>query len=74
MPVSSVQSLIKKWKIWGSLDTKPRSGSTRKIAATTSRRILWDTKKNLQVTSGKIQAALKKDGVVEHNTTILEQK
>uniref|UniRef100_A0AAY5L8W8 Transposase Tc1-like domain-containing protein n=1 Tax=Esox lucius TaxID=8010 RepID=A0AAY5L8W8_ESOLU len=70
MPVSTVQSLIKKWNIWGSLDTKPRSGKPRKISAKTARRIVWDTKKNPQVTSGEIQAALEKDGVVVSRSTI----
>ncbi|KAA8582381.1 hypothetical protein FQN60_009121 [Etheostoma spectabile] len=35
MPVSTVQSLIKKWKILGSLNTKPRSGRPRKISVKT---------------------------------------
>ena len=70
MPVSTVQSLIKKWKIQGSLDTKPRSGRPRKISAKTARRIVRDTKKNPQVTSGEIQAALEKDSVVVSRSTI----
>lgn len=62
-------SLIKKWKILGSLDTKPRSGRPRKISAKTAR-IIRDTKKNPRVTSGEIQAALEKDGVVVARSTI----
>ncbi|KAA8584158.1 hypothetical protein FQN60_007943 [Etheostoma spectabile] len=70
MPVSTVQSLIKKWKILGSLNTKPRSGRPRKISTKTARRIVQDAKKNPQVTSGEIQAALEKDGVVVARSTI----
>ncbi|CAI9555148.1 unnamed protein product [Staurois parvus] len=46
MPISTVKSLIKKWKVRGSLDTKPRSGGPRKIATITDRTIVWDSKKN----------------------------
>ncbi|CAI9534633.1 unnamed protein product [Staurois parvus] len=58
MPVSTVQSHIKKQKIQKSLISKPRSCRSRKIEATTARRLFLDTKKNSQVTSGEIQAAL----------------
>ncbi|KAA8588769.1 hypothetical protein FQN60_010114 [Etheostoma spectabile] len=54
MPVSTVQSLIKRWKILGSLYIKPRSDRPRKISAKTARRIVPDAKKNPQVTSGEI--------------------
>ncbi|KAA8589156.1 hypothetical protein FQN60_010501 [Etheostoma spectabile] len=74
MTVSTVQLLIKKWKILGSLNTKPRSGRPRKISTKTARRIVGDTKKYPQITSGEIQAALEKDGVVVARSTILEQK
>uniref|UniRef100_A0AAY5KG33 Transposase Tc1-like domain-containing protein n=1 Tax=Esox lucius TaxID=8010 RepID=A0AAY5KG33_ESOLU len=70
MPVSTVQSLIKKWKTQGSLDPKPRSGRPRNISAKTARRIVRDTKENPQVTSGEIQAALEKDSVVVSRSTI----
>ncbi|KAA8585798.1 hypothetical protein FQN60_007367 [Etheostoma spectabile] len=70
MSVSTVQSLIDKWKILGSLNTKPRSGRPRKISAKTAKRIVWDAKKHPQVTSGEIQAALEKDGVVVAMSTI----
>ncbi|KAA8590036.1 hypothetical protein FQN60_013401 [Etheostoma spectabile] len=36
MPVSTVQSLIRKWKILGSLNTKPRSGRLRKVSDKTA--------------------------------------
>uniref|UniRef100_A0AAY5KH70 Sleeping Beauty transposase HTH domain-containing protein n=1 Tax=Esox lucius TaxID=8010 RepID=A0AAY5KH70_ESOLU len=74
MPVSTIQSFIKKWKIQGSLDTKPRSGIAKKISAKTVRRIVRDTKKNPQVTSGEIQAAQEKDGVVVSSSTIQQYK
>ncbi|CAI9569276.1 unnamed protein product [Staurois parvus] len=35
MPISTVKSSIKKWKVLGSLDTKPSTGRPRKIAAAT---------------------------------------
>ncbi|KAA8590035.1 hypothetical protein FQN60_013400 [Etheostoma spectabile] len=70
MPVSTVQSLIKKGEILGSLNTKPRSGRPRKVSAKTARRIVRDAQKNPQVTSGEKQAALEQDGVVVARSTI----
>ncbi|CAI9576428.1 unnamed protein product [Staurois parvus] len=45
MPIIAVTSPIKKWKVRGSFETKPRSGRPRKIAATTARRIVRDSMK-----------------------------
>lgn len=70
MPISTVQSLIKKWKIRGSVDTKPRSGRPTKISATTARKIVRDVKKNPQTTSGDLQASLQKSGVAVSRSTI----
>lgn len=54
MPISSVQALIKKWKIKGSVDTKPRSGRTTKISATVSaRKIVQIAKENPHATSAE---------------------
>ncbi|CAI9568707.1 unnamed protein product [Staurois parvus] len=53
MPISTVKSPIKKWKVQGSLDTNPRSGRPKKIAVITDRIIVRDSKKNLQATSKK---------------------
>ena len=43
MPISSVQTLIKKWKMRGSVETKPWSGRPTKISA--ARKMVWDAKK-----------------------------
>uniref|UniRef100_A0AAY5L983 Transposase Tc1-like domain-containing protein n=1 Tax=Esox lucius TaxID=8010 RepID=A0AAY5L983_ESOLU len=63
-------TIIKKCKILESLETKPRSGRPRKVSAKTAIKIVRDTKKNPQVTSGEIQAALEKVGVVVSKRTI----
>ena len=70
MAISSVQTLIKKWKIRGSGKTKPWSGRPTKISATTARKIVWDTKKNPQITSVEIQHYLKTCRVVVSRCTI----
>lgn len=70
LPVRTVQSLIMKWKTLGSLETKTRPGRPRKIAAKPASGIVQDTKKNPQVTSGEMQAALEKDGVVVSMSTV----
>ena len=53
MPISSVQALIKKWKIKGSVDTKPQSGRPTKISATIARKIVQVAKKNPHATSAE---------------------
>lgn len=70
MPVSSVQTVINKWKIRGSVKTKPRSGRPTKISATTARKIVRDAKKNPQITSAEIQDSLKTSGVAVSRCTI----
>lgn len=50
MPISSVKTLIKKWKMRGSVETKPRSGRPTKISAKTARKFVRDAKKNPQIT------------------------
>lgn len=70
MPISSVQTLIKKWKLRGSVETKPRSGRPTKISATAARKIARDAKKNPQITSAEIQESLKKTGVAVSRCTI----
>lgn len=58
MPISSFQTLIKKWKIRDFVDNKPWSGL--KTEVTTVRKIIQYTKKNPQTTSADIQASLQK--------------
>lgn len=45
MPVSTVQTIIKKWKTRGTTDIKPRSGRPSKISPTTARKMVRDVKK-----------------------------
>lgn len=72
MPISSVQTLIKRWKreIRDSVETKPRSGRPTKISATAARKNVRDAKKNPQITSAEIQDSLKKSGVDVSRCTI----
>ena len=70
MSINSVQTLIKKWKMRGSVETKPRSGRPTKISATTARKIVRDAKKTPQTTSGEIHNSLKTCGVVVSRCTI----
>ena len=60
IPISSVQTLIKKWKMRDSVETKPRSGRPTKLSATTARKIVRDAKKNPQITSAEIMDSGKK--------------
>ncbi|KAG9336831.1 hypothetical protein JZ751_003179 [Albula glossodonta] len=70
MSVSSVQTVINKWKIGGSVKTKPRSGRPTKISATTARKIVRDAKKNPQITSAEKQDSLKTSCVAVSRCTI----
>lgn len=69
-PISSVQTLIKKGKIRGSVFIKPLSDRPRKISDTTVSKIDQDAKKNLQTTSTATQAYLQKSGVAVSRVTI----
>lgn len=55
MPISSVQTLSKKWEMRDSVETRPWSGRPTNISATTARKIVWDAKKDPQITSAGIQ-------------------
>ena len=70
MPVSSVQTVIIKWKIRGCVKTKSRSGRPTRISATTARKIVRDAKKNPQITSSEIQDSLKTSSVAVSRCTI----
>ncbi len=70
MLISSVQTLIKKWKMRDSVKAKPWSGRPTKISATTARKIVWDAKKNPQITSAEVQDSLEKSGVAVSRCTI----
>ena len=65
MPISRVQTLMKKWKM-----RKPRSGRPTNISATTDRKIVLDAKKNPQITSAEIQDSLKECGLAVSRCTI----
>lgn len=70
MPVSTVQTIIKKWKARGTTDIKPRSGRPSKIFPTTARKIVRDVKKTPQLTSREIQQSLKESHVDVSSCTV----
>jgi transposase len=70
MPISTVRTVIAKWKSTGSVDTLPRPGRPSKVPATTARKIVRDAKINPQATSTEIQASLKSAGVEVGKTTV----
>lgn len=73
LPVSTVQTLIKKWKTTGSVKPKPRSGRPRKLSDKTVRKITRDVQKNPQTTSSDLQASLQEAGVQVSTSTIRRQ-
>lgn len=70
MPVSTVQTIIKKWKTRGTTDIKPRSGRPSKISPTTARKIVRDVKKTPRLTSQEIQQSLKESHVEVSSSTV----
>lgn len=50
MATSRVQTLINKWRLRGSVDTKPQSGRPTQVSATTVSKIVQDAKKK-EITS-----------------------
>lgn len=75
MPISSVQTLIKKWKMRDSVETKPRSDRPKvKLSATTARKSVRDAKKNSQMTSAEIQEKKWCGCFKMHNKKACEEK
>ena len=66
MPMSSVQTLIKKWKMRDSVETKLQSGFQPQLPGS----IVQDEKKDPQITSADIQDSLKKCGVAVSRCTV----
>ena len=50
VPVSSVQSILKKWKEQGSVTKKPRAGAPKKINVCACSKLVKNVKKNLRTT------------------------
>lgn len=70
VPVSTVQTLINKWKSTGSVKPKPRTGRPKKLSDTAVRKIIRETHKNPQTTSSDLQATLQEAGVQVSTSTI----
>lgn len=70
VPVSTVRSVIKKFKAHGTVANLPRCGRKRKIDERFQRKILRMVDKEPRLTSKQVQAALQSEGTTVSTRTI----
>ena len=62
IPISTIVSIIKKYKTHGTVTTLPRSGRKKVLSPRTSRRIVRKVNNNLRLTAKDIQSELAASG------------
>jgi transposase len=70
VPVSSVQSIIKKWKQQGAVSNKPRTGAPRKITPRACSKLVRSVKKNPRTTRKELVEEMASIGVSVTRQTV----
>ena len=70
IPWSTVKTIIKKWKVYGTTKTLPRSGRPSKLDDRARRRLIREATKRPMATLQELQAFMAKTGQSVHVTTI----
>ena len=70
IPWSTVKTMIKKWKAYGTTKTLPRSGRLSKLDDQARRRLIREATKRPMATFKELQAFMAKTGHCVHVTTI----
>lgn len=70
VPLSSVRNVIRKWKLTGTVEVKPRSGRPRKIPETTARSMAQKVTLNPLLTPKFLQEDLADTGVMVSSSTV----
>lgn len=70
VPISSVQSIIKKWKKQGSVSNKPRTGAPKKITPRACSKLVRLVKKNPRVTRKELVEEISLTGVSVTRQTV----
>ncbi|GAA6222128.1 histone H2A.Z-specific chaperone CHZ1-like, partial [Lates japonicus] len=68
--ISTIRNVIKKWKIRGTVEVKPRSGRPRKISDKTARLLCRKATQNPHMTAKDLQEGLADAGVMVHPSTV----
>ena len=70
IPLSTVKSIIKRWKIYHTTQTLPRSGRPYKLISRASRKLVRDVTVIPTMTWKDLQVSMFKMGVSVHQSTI----
>ena len=70
MPRSTVKSIIKKWKVFGTTQTLPGSGRHSKLDERARRKLVREATKRPTATLKQLQEFMTKSGHCVHVTTI----
>ncbi|MGH0186727.1 UNVERIFIED_CONTAM: hypothetical protein FKN15_022402 [Acipenser sinensis] len=70
IPLSTVKAIIKKWKIYHTTQTLPRSGRPPKLNRRASRKLVRDATLKPTMTLGDLQSSVSEMGVSVHTSTI----
>ena len=70
VPLGTVKTLIRKWKMSNSVKPKPRDGRPRKLSAKSVRRIVREVVQQPQTTASDLQESLREGGIQVSTSTI----
>ena len=69
IPLSTVKSIIKKWKMYHTTQTLPRSSRTSKLSSQASRKLVQDVTVNPKMTLKDLQGSTSEMRVSVHQST-----
>ena len=70
IPVSTVGSIIRKWKLHHTTQALPRKGRPSKLSAQTRRRLVREATERPTITLKELQSSVAGSGVMVHQSTI----
>uniref|UniRef100_A0A803K466 Transposase Tc1-like domain-containing protein n=1 Tax=Xenopus tropicalis TaxID=8364 RepID=A0A803K466_XENTR len=70
VPLGTVGSIIRKWKIYQTTQTLPRKGRPSKLSTQTRRRIVQEATERPTITLKELQSSVAETGVKVHQSTI----
>ena len=70
IPLSTVKSIMKKWKTYHTTQTLPRSGHPSKLSSRPSRKLVQDVSVNPTITLKDLHGSMSEMGVSVHQSTI----
>lgn len=70
LQISTIRSIVRKWKMFGTVTTRPRSGRPPKISAKERDNIICEVRRNPCTTPKNLQASLASANIHVHDSTI----